>query len=138
MGLNVELLEQSFAAVAPKADELADTFYRHLFADYPEVQPMFANVDMPQQKKKLVASLKMVVDNLRKPDQLVSALESLGGRHTDYGTQEAHYPAVGATLLKALAEVAGDLWNDELNHAWAEAYGEISKHMLNGTLAATP
>lgn len=138
MGLNVELLEQSFQAVAPKGDELVDTFYRNLFQDYPEVESMFANATMAEQKKKLLASLKLVVDNLRRPDVLGPALEQMGARHLDYGTQEAHYPAVGATLLKSLAEVAGDLWNDELNQAWADAYGEISKTMQAGASACAP
>lgn len=137
MSLNVELLEQSFAAVAPRGDELVETFYRHLFADYPEVKPLFEGTEPSEQQKKLLASLKLVVDNLRKPDVLVSALENLGGRHLEYGAEEAHYPAVGATLLKSLAEIAGELWSPELNQAWADAYGAISEHMLNGaTIAA--
>ena len=135
MGLNVELLEQSFAAVAPKSDELVETFYRNLFADYPAVMPLFENVEMAEQKKKLLASLKLVVENLRRPETLVPALEQLGSRHTGYGAQEEHYPAVGATLLKSLAETAGDAWNEELNQAWAEAYDAIRTHMLNGALA---
>ena len=136
MSLKINLLEESFQAVAPKGDELVDTFYRNLFADYPQVKPLFENADMADQKKKLLASLKLVVDNLRRPDVLGPALEQLGSRHVDYGTQEEHYPAVGATLLKSLAEIAGDLWNDEFNQAWAEAYEEISKLMIAG--AAVP
>ena len=135
MGLNIELLEQSFAAVAPKGDQLVDVFYRNLFTDYPEVVPLFERADMAEQKKKLLASLKLVVDNLRRPDVLGPTLERMGAKHVEYGAQEAHYPAVGATLLKSLAEVAGDLWNDDLHDAWAEAYGEISKIMLAGALA---
>jgi len=132
MGLKIELLEQSFAAVAPQADKLADTFYTNLFADFPQVKPMFEQVEMSEQKKKLIAALKLVVENLRRPDALVPALEQLGLRHVDYGTREEHYPAVGATLLKTLAEIAGDAWTDELNEAWAEAYAEVQKHMLAG------
>ncbi|GAB4155906.1 MAG: globin family protein [Planctomycetaceae bacterium] len=135
MGLNVELLEQSFEAVSPRAAELADVFYRNLFADYPQVRPLFEGVDQEEQKKKLVASLVLVVNNLRKPDVLVPALENLGARHVDYGTEEAHYPAVGATLLKSLAEIAGDAWTPELTEAWSDAYQEITKHMLAGANA---
>ncbi len=134
MSLNIELLEQSFQAVAPKGDELVETFYRNLFADYPQVKPLFENAEMADQKKKLLASLKLVVDNLRRPDVLGPALEQMGARHVDYGAEEAHYPAVGATLLKSLAVVAGDLWNDEFHQAWEEAYGEISKIMIAGAL----
>ncbi|MCA9218051.1 MAG: hypothetical protein KDB27_33500 [Planctomycetales bacterium] len=137
MGLKVDLLEQSFAAVAPQGDKLTATFYRNLFNDFPEVKPLFANVDMTEQPKKLLASLKLAVDNLRKPEVLVPALENLGLRHVDYGTHEDHYPAVGQTLLKSLAEVAGDLWTEELNDAWAEAYGEITKIMLAGAAQPT-
>ena len=135
MGLQVEILEQSFAAVAPQADRLVDVFYQHLFEDYPAVKPLFEHAEMAEQKKKLIAALTLVVENLRRPDVLGPALEQMGSRHVDYGAQEAHYPAVGATLLKSLAEVAGDAWTSEMNDAWAEAYGEISRIMLNGALA---
>ncbi len=134
MSLKVELLEESFAAVAPKGDELVDQFYQNLFADFPGVLPMFEKVEMAEQKKKLLASLKLVVNNLREPDKLVPALEQLGVRHLDYGAKEEHYPAVGQSLLKSLATVAGDAWTEELNAAWAEAYGEISKIMLAGAV----
>lgn len=136
MALNTELLEQSFAAVAPKGDELVNVFYRNLFTDFPQVIPLFQHVEMTEQKKKLLASLQLVVANLRRPTKLVTALEEMGARHVDYGAQEAHYPAVGQTLLKSLSEVAGEAWNDELQQAWAEAYGKISDCMVAG--AAVP
>jgi hemoglobin-like flavoprotein len=136
MALNVELLEQSFAAVAPKGQQLVDTFYRQLFREYPEVQPLFAGVNLADQKKKLLASLKLVVENLRRPDVLTEALHDMGLRHVDYGAREEHYPAVGATLLGALAETAGPAWNHELQQAWADAYAAVSQLMLAGTSQA--
>ena len=125
MALNVDLLESSFQAIAPKAEELADTFYDLLFTEYPAVKPLFAKTDLAQQKKHLIAALSTVVGNLRKPDALTKVLGELGIRHIDYGAQREHYPAVGQTLLAALAKVAGDSWTQELNDAWAEAYGAI-------------
>ncbi len=136
MGLQVELLEESFAAISPQGDELTESFYRNLFSDFPEVKPLFAEVDMAEQKKKLLASLKLTIDNLRRPEVLAPALENLGLRHADYGAVEEHYPAVGQTLLKSLGEVAGEAWTEELNDAWAEAYSEITGTMLAG--AAQP
>jgi len=134
MTLAVELVEQSFAAVVPQGTELANTFYRHLFADFPQVRPLFSNVDMAEQKQKLLASLKLAVGNLRRPETLLPALEELGARHVDYGAKEAHYPAVGQTLLKSLAEVGGDEWSDATQEAWAEAYDQISAIMIRGSL----
>jgi len=137
MGLNVELLEKSFELVAPQGEALVATFYQHLFADYPQVKPLFADADMKQQQLKLLASLKLVVENLRRPEDLTTVLERLGLRHLDYGTTEDHYPAVGATLLKSLAEIAGDAWNEELNQAWSEAYEAISEIMVAGASVAS-
>ena len=127
--IQMQLIEESFAAVAPQGEALVERFYQHLFKDYPEVKPMFTS-DPKQQQKKLLNSLVLVVQNLRKPEKLVPALEQLGVRHLDYGTQSAHYPAVGGTLLKTLEEFAGDLWGSELEEAWATAYGIISQVMI--------
>ena len=139
MSLKVDLLESSFAMLAPQADAVVNLFYKYLFEDFPQVQPLFATVEMDKQKKKLLASLKLVVDNLRKPDVLVGALEEMGLRHVAYGAEEAHYPAVAATMLKSLAEVAGsDVWTEELNEAWSDALNEVSKHMIAGAAATAP
>lgn len=136
MSLNIELLEQSFSEVSSQGNELVERFYRHLFADFPQVRPLFQNVEIGQQQKKLLASIKLVVENLRRPKILVPALEELGARHVTYGAEEAHYPAVGQTLLKSLSEVAGDDWTDELQKAWAEALDTISQIMLAGASVA--
>ncbi|HUT14465.1 MAG TPA: globin domain-containing protein [Thermoguttaceae bacterium] len=136
MGLKTDLLEQSFAAMARRGDELVDIFYGNLFKDCPEVEPLFAHLDMARQKRMLLASLQLIVGNLRCPAILEPMLRRLGARHVQYGAREEHYAAVGAALLGALAEVAGEDWSDELAEAWGEAYEEISRHMLAGAPAA--
>ncbi len=134
--LNVELLEQSFALVAPQGQELVELFYENLFNDYPAVRPLFENTNMAKQRQNLLGALKLAVENLRRPEVLAPVLQDMGLRHVDYGAEEAHYPAVGATLLKTLATVAGNAWCDELEEAWADAYGAISEIMIAG--AAQP
>ncbi|MFQ5507095.1 MAG: globin family protein [Planctomycetota bacterium] len=130
MPLNVELLESSFQAVAPKATGLADLFYETLFREHPEVRSLFPE-SMDVQKKKLVASLSTIVASLRKPEKLESFLHEIGERHVAYGATEAHYPVVGATLLKCLAQIAGPAWTPELEETWATAYSVISETMLS-------
>ncbi|MBE9067823.1 globin [Leptolyngbya cf. ectocarpi LEGE 11479] len=131
-GLNVELLEQSFALVAPQADELVSTFYDHLFTDYPDARPLFEHTDMTKQKQMLKGGLVMVVENLRKPDVLSKALQGLGARHVKYGALPAHYPLVGNSLLKTLEQYAGSAWTAEVKDAWVGAYGAITELMLAG------
>jgi len=132
LGLDVELLESSFDALAPSANKLAKRFYEELFARYPAVKPMFANTTPAKQQKKLVAALVLVVQSLRKPDALVEVLTNLGGTHQGYGAEPAHYEAVASTLLDVMEEFAGDLWTDEVHSAWQKALETIATTMLNG------
>lgn len=62
----------------------------------------------------------------------------MGGRHVGYGTQPEHYEWVGASLLKTFAYFFGDDWTEELNNAWADAYGAITQLMLAGAEEVAP
>lgn len=129
--LQVELLEQSFAALAPHSEELVERFYTKLFSRHPAVLPLFANVDMAQQKKHLRNGLVLVVENLRRPEKLVPALTAMGQRHQDYGVEPAQYEVVATTMLDVMAELAGDLWTDEIQTAWHQAFELIAQTMLD-------
>jgi len=123
MALNVELIRESFNNdIAPKADELVEFFYSDLFSRYPEVTPLFENTDMASQKKKLLSSLKFLVDNLEDTPAVADALTSLGKRHAAYNVKAEHYPMVADSLLVALADIMGDKWTPELREAWTDLY----------------
>lgn len=132
MPSNVELLEQSFELIKPKADEFVGSFYTNLFTDYPAAKPLFASSDMAKQQQMLKGSLVMVVENLRQPEALSEALKGLGARHVKYGALPEHYPLVGNSLLKTLEQYAGNAWTPELKTAWTDAYGAIAQLMLEG------
>jgi len=132
MSLDIERLEQSFAQVRDRDQEFTATFYRTLFTDYPEAEPLFRSTKMEEQGKKLFKSLVLVVENLRKPDILTSSLRGLGIRHLSYGVLPHHYPMVGQALLKTFAQLLGDEWTPPVQQAWATAYQSVSQLMLEG------
>ncbi|MGA7799381.1 MAG: methyl-accepting chemotaxis protein, partial [Gammaproteobacteria bacterium] len=127
---DVEVLEASFALLAPHADELVRRFYDELFRRYPAVQPLFAGTDLEEQRRKLLAALKLVVSNLRNPEALYQALSTLGVKHQGYGALPEHYPAVAQTLLDVMAELAGAHWTDEVAGAWRTALNTVAESML--------
>jgi nitric oxide dioxygenase len=134
-GLNIELLEASFQLLAPQADRLAERFYEKLFDVAPSVRGLFPD-DIAEQRKALIASIGAIVSSLRSPDSLGEYLGGLGVRHAGYGAVEGHYDVVGQVLLETMAELAGDLWTEELQSAWATAYGAIKGLMLEAAQAA--
>ncbi|NJK29947.1 MAG: flavohemoprotein [Acaryochloris sp. SU_5_25] len=131
MSLQIDLIESSFAQICDRKSEFTDFFYSTLFADYPQVQPLFANTPMQDQGKKLFTSLVLVVNNLTQPQVLGDTLQAMGTRHVQYGTLPEYYPMVGSTLLKTLAFMLQDTWSTELAAAWSDAYAAITKIMLS-------
>lgn len=135
IGLKADLLESSFAMLAPRAQEFVGAFYERLFQSYPETQHFFSQSDMTEQRKKLLSALILVIENLRHPEMLTGALGALGRKHQSYGIGPGYYPMVGDALLKTMSAFLDDRWTPEIEQAWNQAYEVIAQAMLNGYVA---
>jgi len=122
------LVQDSFAVIAPIADDAAVLFYRRLFEIDPSLQAMFRG-DMAEQRRKLMQMLTAAVKGLDRLDQLVPVVQELGRRHAAYGVADAHYDTVGAALLWTLEKGLGDAFTPETREAWATVYGLIATTM---------
>ena len=122
----VDLIQASFAKVAPISDTAAALFYGRLFEIAPQVKPMFKG-DMGEQGRKLMSTL-----------AVVPAAQALARRHVAYGVQEAHYAPVGAALLWTLEQGLGPDFTPDVKAAWAEAYGLLSGVMIAAAADAAP
>lgn len=131
LGLDVDTLETSFNLLAPRGEELVRRFYDELFIRAPAVRPMFDNTTPAEQNKKLLAALKLVIENVRNPEALAPALTAMGERHQGYGALPEHYPVVSSTLIDVMKEMAGDVWTDSIGDAWSKALNVIEKVMLD-------
>ena len=130
-GLNIELLNSSFAKLAPNAPALAKKFYKNLFERHPEIKSLFRNASISAQQKKLVSALATVVSSLSNPDELKNTLEHLGKLHQGYGAKAEHYPVVSDVLLDTMEDLAGDIWTKNVSDAWENALSTISEIMVN-------
>jgi hemoglobin-like flavoprotein len=132
MDIDQKTLTESFRRLAPRADQLAQTFYDTLFARHPELALLFDGVRLDDQKRKLVRALSLVVGHVERPEFLRPYLQGLGALHVAYGVRGEHYPLVADCLLAALAETAGHGWTGEEARAWERALGRIAEAMLVG------
>ena len=124
------LVQESFAAVRPIADDAAALFYRRLFELDPSLERMFKG-DMAEQRRKLMQMLTAAVKGLDRLEQLVPVVEDLGRRHAGYGVADAHYDTVGAALLWTLEKGLGNAFTPEVQDAWATVYGLLAGTMKN-------
>jgi hemoglobin-like flavoprotein len=124
------LVQESFATIAPLADEVAKLFYRRLFELDPSLQPMF-RTDMTEQRKKLMQMLTAAVKGLDRLEQLVPVVQDLGRRHARYGVTDAHYDTVAAALIWTLEQGLGAGFTEELKEAWVTVYTLLATTMKN-------
>ncbi|MBY5364435.1 hemin receptor [Rhizobium leguminosarum] len=125
----ISLVQESFAKLAPRADQVGLIFYDRLFEIFPEVRPLFAE-DIRPQSRKLVQMLAVVVNGLQKLEAILPAVKELARRHKGYGVVEDHYNAVGLTLIWTLRRGLGDDFTPEVECAWNEAFGVLSGAMI--------
>jgi nitric oxide dioxygenase len=128
----VSLVQESFAKVAPIADQAAVMFYDRLFEVAPQVKAMFPT-DMTEQRKKLMATLAVVVNGLSNLESILPAASALAQRHVAYGAKAEHYPVVGSALLWTLEKGLGDGWTADIAGAWTVAYTTLSGFMIEQT-----
>ncbi len=126
----VKLVQQSFSKVAPISDQAAAIFYDRLVEVAPQVKAMFP-ADMTEQRKKLMATLTVVVNGLSDLSSILPVASALAKRHVGYGAKPEHYPVVGAALLWALEKGLGEEWTSEVAAAWTTAYGTLSGFMTS-------
>ena len=123
------LVRESFAKVAPIADQAAAIFYARLFEIAPEAKHLFTG-DMMEQGKKLMDTLAVAVRHLDNLEAIVPSVQSLGKRHAGYGVRPEHYPIVGEALIWTLGQGLDDVFTPEVQEAWVTVYGTLSGVML--------
>ena len=126
----VKLVQQSFAKVVPISETAAVMFYDRLFQIAPAVKALFP-ADMAEQRRKLMATLAIVVNGLGSLETILLAVSSMATRHVSYGVKAEHYPVVGAALLWALEKGLGGAWTPEVADAWTAAYGTLAGFMIS-------
>lgn len=133
----VDLVQASFAKVAPIAPEAAALFYGRLFEIAPEVKPLFKG-DISEQGKKLMGTLAVVVNGLKDLEAIVPAAEGLAKRHVAYGVRPEHYKPVGEALLWTLEKGLGSAFTPEVKAAWTGAYTLLSTVMITAAYSPAP
>ena len=122
------LVQETFATIAPIADDAAALFYRRLFDLDPSLRRMFKD-DMSEQRKRLMQMIAVAVRGLDRLEELVPAVRDLGRRHAAYGVEDRHYETVGSALLWTLEKGLGSAFTPEAKEAWATVYGILATTM---------
>jgi hemoglobin-like flavoprotein len=125
------LVRDTFALLAPGAEEVVALLYARLFEVAPALRSLF-HADMRAQGDKLIQALALAVGHLDDLEAIAPAVRALGARHRDYGVAAVDFETVGHVLLWTLERRLGAHFTPEVRTAWAAVYGILSGLMQQG------
>ncbi|HEY1294440.1 MAG TPA: globin family protein [Chloroflexota bacterium] len=131
-----DLVQESFALVAPIGDQAGELFYARLFQLDPSLRALFRG-DIREQSRKLMHMLAVAVRGLDDLDSIVPAVQALGRRHVGYGVTQSHFDTVAAALLSTLEIGLGPHFTSEVRQAWVAVYALLSGTMVAAMQPAT-
>jgi hemoglobin-like flavoprotein len=126
-------IRDSVAFILGHKQTVIARFYERFLSDHPEVRPYFAGIDLRQQALMLTMAL-VVVEGYYSGGYPATEhyLHVLGHRHHLAGVQREHYPLFRDSLLRTLAEIHKERWDEELARQWSEAIDRAIERMLEG------
>jgi nitric oxide dioxygenase len=121
------VIEATLPAVDQNIQDIADSFYRHLFETHPELlDGVFNRGNQAQgtQKVALAGSIAAFAAALvNTPDQLPEhLLARVGHKHASLGVEPDQYQVVHDSLMWAFGDVLGDAVTPQVAAAWDEVY----------------
>lgn len=117
----LKLVLDSLTLVQPMADQIAKSFYLHLFEIAPDTKKLFTG-DMERQGSMLMTSLSLAVSGLSNMEDVLPSVQALGERHISYGVKIEHYQPAMEAFLWALQHHLGDHFTPALKDAWTSAF----------------
>lgn len=129
----IDIIKSTVPVLKEHGVEITTTFYKNMFANNPEVKPLF-NMDKQEsgeQPKALAMTILAAAQNIDNLPAILPVVKRIGEIHCDRQISEGHYPIVGANLLASIKEVLGDAATDEVIDAWGKAYGVIAQIFID-------
>ena len=124
----LKLVQDSLPLIRPVADQIAKSFYLHLFEIAPQTKRLFTG-DMDRQGTMLMTSLDLAVSGLGDMEKILPSVHALGERHYSYGVKPEYYQAAVESFVWSLEQHLRDQFTAELREAWRMAFQALADAM---------
>jgi hemoglobin-like flavoprotein len=126
----IKLVQTGFMSITGRGEKFISRFYENFFASYPKAQKLFAQTEWPNQSRKMLLTIMMVVDNLRDAPHIKKMLHEANLVHQKFTLQSHDFDALTEAMIKTLREFLTDDWSKEAEDAWRAAFARITAIML--------
>jgi len=143
-GIAARRVRETWEAVEPQVDELADWFAALLFSLAPSTRALFpAQVTGPA--RRLLRSLVVPMGTVDRPAELRAMIPPLVREHRALGLDAEQYEPLGVALIGAMRRYGSGIdggWDDVTEHAWVRAFslavGPLEQAVRAAGADATP
>lgn len=112
---------------------ITSVFYKNMLNEHKELNNVFNRTHQVtgHQAQALAASVLAYAQHIDNLGVLGGAVEHICQKHASLYITEDQYAIVGTYLLKAMKQVLGDALTPEIHDAWAVAYWQLARIMID-------
>ncbi|MDN5850230.1 MAG: NO-inducible flavohemoprotein [Nitrococcus sp.] len=127
-----QLIKASIPVLAAHGELLIRHFYQIMFRDYPQIRALFNQTHQSDgaQQRALAGAILAYARHIEQPEALNGTVDLIVNKHVSLNILPEHYPIVGTSLLRAMAEVLGDAMTPELAESWEAAYWQLANLLI--------
>jgi len=129
----VEIIKACVPILKDHGKTITTVFYKNMLGEHKELNNVFNRTHQitGHQAQALAASVLAYAQNIDNLGVLGGAVEHICQKHASLYITEAQYEIVGTYLLRAMKEVLGDALTPEIHDAWAVAYWQLARIMID-------
>ena len=132
---NRPVIEATLPVVGEHIGEIAQRFYKHMFAEHPELlDGLFnrGNQARGEQQQALAGSVAAFASTLvaTPPHEPQNLLSRIAHKHASLGISADQYQLVHDNLMWAIVDVLGDAVTPEVAAAWDEVYWLMANALI--------
>ncbi|KAK9244488.1 globin-like protein [Lipomyces tetrasporus] len=129
----VKIVKATVPVLATRGATVTAHFYSNLLRDNPELKNIFntTNQTNGHQSRALAGAVYAYAAHIDELGALSPAVKRICHKHASLYIRPGQYEIVGKYLLGAFQEVLGNAFTPEVRDAWAAAYWQLAKIMID-------
>jgi hemoglobin-like flavoprotein len=132
-----ELIETSLECAGESAGDLTPLVYARLFAEQPEMEPLFWRDKNGQIRGEMLAKVfETILDFVSEQQFAPHLIQTSMIVHTEYAVPENVFATFFGVLMRTLREVLGEAWTPEIDTAWRRMLADLDRVVASARVAA--
>lgn len=128
----IDLIKATVPLLQQQGEAITRHFYKTMLTEHPELKAFFneANQVEGTQARALAGAVLAYAAHIDRLEAIGPALPRIIQKHAALGVRPEHYPIVGECLLRAIRAVLGEVADDAIMAAWAQAYDALADMLI--------